>query len=47
VRLVKPRTLDIGKVAEECERLSAIAKALSNKSVGETEADMVSKKLAL
>jgi len=47
VRLVEPRTLDIGKAVEECERLGAIAKALSSKSVSETEADVVAKKLAL
>jgi predicted TIM-barrel fold metal-dependent hydrolase len=44
---IEPHTLDIEKAVKECERLDAIAKALSNKPVSETEAMMVAKKLAL
>ena len=49
MRLVgmEPHTLDIEMAVEECERLGAIAKALSSESVSETEATMVAKKLAL
>ena len=44
---IEPHTLDIEKAVEECERIDAIAKALSNEPVSETEAMMVAKKLAL
>lgn len=42
----EPHTLDIEKALEECERIDAIAKALSNKPVSETEAIRVARKLA-
>jgi predicted TIM-barrel fold metal-dependent hydrolase len=44
---MQPNILDIGKAVEECERLNAIAEALSGEPVGETEAALVAKKLAL
>ena len=43
----EPRKLNIDRALEECERLNAIAEALSDKPVGETEAAMVAKRLAL
>jgi len=43
----EPRSLDIGKAVEECEHLDAVAKALSEKPVSETEAALVARKLAL
>lgn len=43
----EPRALNIEKAVEECERLDAIAKALSSEPVGETEAALVAKRLAL
>lgn len=42
----KPKPLDIGKAIEKCERLAAIAEALSGKPAAETEAARVAKKLA-
>lgn len=49
VRLVgiKPHTLDIEKAVEECERLNAIAEAMSGEPVSETEAALVARRLAL
>jgi predicted TIM-barrel fold metal-dependent hydrolase len=49
VRLVgiEPRTLDIEKAVEECERLGTIAEALSGKPASETEAAMVARRLTL
>jgi len=49
VRLVgmEPHILDIEKAKEECERLGAIAEALSNEPVSETEATLVARRLAL
>jgi len=44
---IEPHTLNIEKAIEECERIDAIAKALSNDPARETEAMMVMKKLAL
>ncbi|MFC1716746.1 amidohydrolase family protein [Candidatus Poribacteria bacterium] len=44
---MEPRALDIEKAVEECERLNAIAAALSSEPVGETEAALVAKKLAM
>jgi predicted TIM-barrel fold metal-dependent hydrolase len=41
-----PKPLDIGRAAEECARLAAIAEALSGKPAAETEAGRVAKKLA-
>ena len=42
----EPRALDIEKTVEECERLGAIAEALSSKPASETEASLAAKKLA-
>jgi Predicted metal-dependent hydrolase of the TIM-barrel fold len=49
VRLVgmEPQTLDIEKAVEECERLDAIARAMSSEPVSETEATLVARRLAL
>jgi predicted TIM-barrel fold metal-dependent hydrolase len=44
---IEPRKLDIDRAVEECERLGAIAEALSGKSADETEASLVAKKLAM
>jgi hypothetical protein len=44
---MEPHTLDIEMAVEECERLGAIAVALSSEPVGETEATLVARKLAL
>jgi len=44
---MEPHILDIEKAVEECERLGAIAGALSSEPVGETEATLVARKLAL
>jgi predicted TIM-barrel fold metal-dependent hydrolase len=41
-----PRALNVGKAVEVCERLGAIAEALSGKPAAETEAARVAKKLA-
>lgn len=42
----EPCALNIGATIEACERLDAIAQALSSKPIGETEAKLVAKKLA-
>jgi hypothetical protein len=42
----KPRALNVGRAIEECERLAAIAGALSGKPAAETEAALVAKSLA-
>ena len=42
----EPQTLNIEKAIEECERLAAIAQALSGKPAAETEAALVAKSLA-
>ncbi len=41
----EPRTLNIERAVEECERLTTIAEALSSEPIGETEATLVAKKL--
>jgi hypothetical protein len=43
----EPHALDIEGAVGECERLDAIARALSSEPVGETEAAVVARKLAL
>ena len=42
----EPRALNVGRVVEECERLGAIAEALSGTPAAETEAARVAKLLA-
>jgi len=42
----EPRALDVERAIEECERLAAIAEALSNKPAAETEAARVARSLA-
>ena len=42
----EPRALNVGRVVEECERLGAIAEALSGTAAAETEAARVAKILA-
>ena len=42
----EPKSLDVGKAIEECERLAAIAEALSSKPAAETEAALVARSLA-
>jgi len=48
VRLVgsEPHTLNVERAIEECERLAAIAQALSGKPAAETEAALVARNLA-
>jgi hypothetical protein len=48
VRLVgaQPRPLDVPRALEECDRLAAIAEALSGRLAAETEAGKVAQKLA-
>ncbi len=41
----EPRALNVGKAIEECERLAAIAQALSGKPAAETEAALVARNL--
>jgi predicted TIM-barrel fold metal-dependent hydrolase len=42
----EPRALNVGKAIEECERLAAIAEALSGKPAAETEAAQVARNLS-
>ncbi len=44
---MEPHKLDIERAVEECERIDAIAKALSIEPVRETEASIVARKLTL
>jgi predicted TIM-barrel fold metal-dependent hydrolase len=42
----EPRALNVGQAIEECERLAAIAEALSGKPAAETEAALVARNLS-
>ena len=42
----EPRALDVDLAVDECQRLAAIAAALSNRPASETEAALVASRLA-